>query len=79
MGNPPPVRRAVVTSNDSLGAVRAYLPLNYQALQVNGQGPIIIEGKDNSGWTLDDYVLPRLASGNIVAHEIIDGHSEVTQ
>lgn len=70
MGIPPAVRKAEVISNDSLDTVRAYLPQNYQAHRVNGKGPIIISGKDNSGWTLDGYVLPRLASGLITAREI---------
>jgi hypothetical protein len=70
MGNPPVVRKAVVTNVSDLERVRAYLPQNYRADQTNGQGPIVIHGKDNAGWTLDDYVIPRLASGLIVATEI---------
>lgn len=31
---------------------------------------ISICGHDNAGWTLDDYVIPRLASGNIFAKEV---------
>lgn len=31
----------------------------------------IIAGEDVAGWTLDDYVIPRLASGLIFAEEII--------
>lgn len=30
----------------------------------------IIAGEDVAGWTLDDYVIPRLASGLIFADEI---------
>lgn len=29
----------------------------------------VIEGEDNAGWTLDGYVIPRLASGMIYATE----------
>jgi len=49
-------RRAVVKSND-LRAIEAYLPSNYKVVEV------VIEGEDSAGWTLDGYVLPRLASG----------------
>lgn len=49
------------------GAER-YLPSNYH---VTGATPdeIYIAGEDHAGWTLDDYVIPRLASGLIVAKE----------
>jgi hypothetical protein len=30
----------------------------------------LIEGEDNAGWTLDGYVIPRLASGLIFAKEV---------
>jgi hypothetical protein len=33
-------------------------------------GEIDITGTDQAGWTLDDYVIPRLASGLIVAKEV---------
>lgn len=59
-----------------LKRVEAYLPRNYTAKiaptydQTNGYVyNIVIEGHDDSGWTLDGYVLPRLASGNIYANE----------
>jgi hypothetical protein len=59
-----------------LATVRRYLPENYTArqhLQVSGSGmneSIIITGEDVAGWTLDGYVIPRLASGNIYAQEV---------
>jgi hypothetical protein len=34
----------------------------------------VIEGRDNAGWTLDDYVLPRLASGLYFGKEIDLSH-----
>ena len=34
----------------------------------------VIEGEDVAGWTLDDYVIPRYASGLIYATEITDDH-----
>lgn len=44
-----------------LERVRTYLPAHYTAEAVNGD--VIISGQDNAGWTLEDYVLPRMASG----------------
>jgi hypothetical protein len=43
-------------------AVTAYLPENYEVL-ASGDGWVDIAGYDNSGWTLDGYVIPRLQSG----------------
>lgn len=51
-----------------LETVRRYLPSNYTASY--GPRDILIIGQDVAGWTLDDYVIPRLASGNIYAKEI---------
>ena len=31
---------------------------------------IVVFGHDNAGWTLDGYVIPRLASGMIFAQEV---------
>lgn len=66
------MRRAVVTHKASLETVRAYLPSNYRA-ESNLFDSIIIEGEDDAGWTLDGYVIPRLASGWIMAQEIPSG------
>lgn len=33
---------------------------------------LLIVGVDVAGWTLDDYVIPRLASGGIYAEEELD-------
>jgi hypothetical protein len=42
--------------------VEPYLPMNYSV-------GCVIAGYDHAGWTLDDYVLPRLASGLIMGEE----------
>lgn len=47
--------------------VKRFLPSNYDARIVNDG--ILIVGNDNAGWTLDGYVIPRLASGLIFAVE----------
>ena len=77
-------RAAMITGGvDSIEQLQAYLPNNYQAsvevisrsgaLDDNGwhmSARIIIRGHDVAGWTLDGYVLPRLASGLIWASEV---------
>ena len=49
--------------------IARYLPANYSVI---GEGPdgVLIAGEDKHGWTLDDYVIPRLASGLYFAQEI---------
>lgn len=58
-----------------LDTVRSYLPTGYSAT-LRGER-IYIVGDDDAGWTLTEYVLPRLASALIAAHEI--AVSEVPQ
>lgn len=54
--------------------VGEYLPSNYRVIgQVSGYG-VVIEGRDNAGWTLDRYVLPRLGSGLMAGQEIDLSH-----
>ncbi len=78
------LRTAVVSglvSGTPLAEVVAqYLPANYavvaewltQADDGNHcRHKVIIEGHDNAGWTLDDYVIPRLASGMYACTEIL--------
>jgi hypothetical protein len=55
----------------SEGAIAAYLPANYEVVGTRRDGAIIIKGTDNAGWTLDDYVIPRLASGLYFAEEFV--------
>jgi hypothetical protein len=43
--------------------VRQYLPNNYTVAESPADGPTLVVGQDVAGWTLEDYVLPRLASG----------------
>lgn len=52
------------------GIVQAYLPSNYEVTGTHKDGGIMICGDDNLGWTLDDYVIPRLASGMYSAREV---------
>ena len=65
------LRRATVTGNFPRGVnprtvVAAYLPRNYFVEYVRYDGDVshvVVAGRDVAGWTLDTYVLPRLASG----------------
>jgi hypothetical protein len=76
-----PVARRVVVLNQSsttFKSVQAYLPDNYQARIQPFGGPsggayVEIIGIDVAGWTLDGYVIPRLASALIIAAEIPRG------
>jgi hypothetical protein len=54
---------------DPREAVGNYLPANYRVLDVLAHD-VLIAGEDNCGWTLDDYVLPRLASGLRFGEEV---------
>lgn len=55
------IRYAHIFTGDA-DTVRQYLPGNYHVLS-HTDTETVIGGRDNAGWTLEDYVLPRLASG----------------
>ena len=73
--------RVAVVLDDAISEehVQNYLPQGYNA-KIEHVGKelhesrrslrIVIRGYDIAGWTLDDYVIPRLASGMIVATEV---------
>lgn len=76
------MRFAIVRGKDlTIRRVRQYLPANYDVMVPFSGSPdvddltsfMLIAGTDNAGWTLDDYVIPRLASGLIVCTELIQG------
>jgi hypothetical protein len=63
-------RLALVESTDP-EEVRKYLPQNYEILPMEDySNGFLIVGKDVAAWTLDDYVIPRLASGLIHCREV---------
>jgi hypothetical protein len=71
-------RYASVTGT-SASTLEAYLPGNYALLytdQIPGTSieVHVIGGRDNAGWTLEDYVIPRLASGLITCKELETSH-----
>jgi hypothetical protein len=70
------MRYALVASD--AGAIATYLPGNYRVLgTVDGQ--TVIAGRDQAGWTLEGYVIPRLASGLYFATEIDLSHPALKQ
>jgi hypothetical protein len=73
--------KAIVRGRDiTTERVAAYLPSNYSVIDeydsVLFGHVVVIEGEDRMGWTFNDYVAPRLASGLMFASEVIE---EVTE
>jgi hypothetical protein len=56
----------------------AYLPGNYRILGT-GDGQTMIAGRDQAGWTLEGYLIPRLASGLYFGTEIDLSHPALKQ
>jgi hypothetical protein len=71
MTEAPAKRYAVIRGKGhaDLPAVRRFMPSNYEADSDGGN--IWINGVDSMGWTLDGYVIPRLASGLWFAKEVV--------
>lgn len=61
----------VARSNQGTSAstIKAYLPGNYTLVSERPDS-FLIGGRDSHGWTLEDYVIPRLASGLYFAEEV---------
>ena len=79
-------RYALVSLRGTTAAViEKYLPANYTIggfLEADADADdlrqfgacVLVEGRDHAGWTLHQYVIPRLASGLIGAKEIDLSH-----
>ena len=67
------LRTAIVRTFTTVETVDKYLPPSYRAVAIpdlpDDDEIIVIVGWDHLGWTLDGYVIPRLASGLIFAEE----------
>lgn len=63
--------KAAIAATGKSQQVAEYLPMNYRVLgrTLDNTGTIII-GVDDHGWTLDEYVIPRLGSALIACIEI---------
>ena len=59
------IARSDVWTAQDVEDAGAYVPGNTSHVSV-----IVIEGIDEAGWTLDGYVIPRLASGLYSAVEV---------
>jgi hypothetical protein len=72
----PTVRYARVIARRGEDEVAPYLPGNYRVIgespsaEFEGRSEVLVAGVDNAGWTMDEYVLPRLGSGLIAGREI---------
>ena len=75
------MRFAIVTGARDAKELWAYLPNNFvivgggaQSRERGGRTEVrheyVIAGLDSHGWTLEDYVIPRLGSGSIGCREI---------
>lgn len=53
--------------------VARYLPSNYRVVW-SGEEGVVVAGRDDHGWTLHGYVIPRLGSGLFRAEEIDLSH-----
>lgn len=80
MGEAAKVRTAEVRGARDEALVAAYLPHNYRVTGSEVRHEygydnlvVTIEGTDDAGWTLDDYVIPRLGSGLIGCRETTGG------
>jgi hypothetical protein len=80
--------RYAVVSGGTAEAIEGYLPANYRMVcpvadVFNGElssRPLpgfLIAGEDDSGWTLDEYVIPRLRSGLYGCREVDAAESVV--
>lgn len=66
------MRFAIVRNAEHEDRLEAFLPHNYTVVDSHDD-VFVIAGEDHAGWTMDDYVIPRLASGLIWATEIETG------
>lgn len=75
-------RYAVAINAASKEHLEALLPENYRIIHTFLGGSLpgrvsveyVIKGEDAHGWTLDSYVIPRCASGNVYVSEIDLSH-----
>ena len=76
-------RYALVRGNAiSKERIAVYMPGNYEVMyegEFAGETVVVIGGRDSAGWTLDGYVIPRLASGLWWADEIDLSHPVMKQ
>ncbi len=62
--------RVAICATSDVKDVAQYLPPLYKVIGKTLEGTVIIAGEDHHGWTLDEYVIPRLGSTLIHCEEI---------
>ena len=67
--------RIALVTGATKEVAEAYLPSNYAVVGAlpDDSGSLLIAGIDAAGWTLDDYIKPRVSSGMIGCRELT-GH-----
>jgi hypothetical protein len=73
----PRVERVAIVSGKP-EKVEPYLPRNYIVLGWSGPYSTIIGGFDDAGWTMQDYIIPRLGSGMYVCTELTTKENHTT-
>lgn len=64
-------RKALVTRRDITGKqVQRYLPSNYDVIREVNENTVEIGGVDVAGWTMDEYIIPRLQTGLFHVQEV---------
>lgn len=78
MAGGPEARFAVISGARTVKEALAYLPAHYGLMESyevdhgdRRKLVVIIGGLDKAGWTLDGYIIPRLASGLMGCSEIV--------
>lgn len=69
----------LIVKGGDMKRVEAYLPDNYIALVESEEGEVLVIGYDHAGWTAEDYVIPRLASGLMFAEVVAGGTISVVE
>ena len=70
------MRYAILKGDVGIATIRRYLPSNYSASylipeDINmDENFILIYGFNVAGWTMEDYVIPRLNSGGYYPKEL---------
>ena len=76
------MKRYLLVAGGDEQRIAAYLPTNYRVVQTvthDGRRHVLVEGRDQAGWTLNGYVIPRLGSGLLFAQEIDLSHPTMSQ
>lgn len=65
-----PLLRTAYVKGATAYVVSQYLPANYEVSGVHDDGTVVISGTDRFGWSMDDYIIPRLRSALMTVTEM---------